>query len=86
MGSVARGTSTHRGSRPAHRAPQNDAGADHLREREVTVIDLRALRPEFFDSEVLPEGLRQAIVSFDAYVAIPDMRHSEPLNPVPRGE
>lgn len=60
--------------------------ADHLREDKVTVIDLRALRAEFFDSEVLSEDLRQAIVSFDAYVAIPDVRHSEPLNAVPRGE
>jgi hypothetical protein len=25
-------------------------------------------------------------VSFDAYVAIPDVEPAEPLNPVPRGE
>jgi len=60
--------------------------ADHLRENKVTVIDLRALRPEFFGSDVLSEDLRRAIVSFDAYVAIPDVQHSEPLNPVPREE
>ena len=65
---------------------ENSPFADHLREDKITVIDLRALRPEFFDSEVLPEDLRQAIVSFDAYLAIPDVQHSEPLNPVPRGE
>jgi len=60
--------------------------ADHLRDDKVTVLDLRALRAEFFDPDVLSEDLRKAIVSFDAYLTIPDVRHSEPLNAVPRGE
>jgi len=60
--------------------------ADHLREGKVTIIDLRALRPGYFDWDFLPDAQRRAIVSYDAYIAIPDVQHSEPLNPVPRGE
>lgn len=60
--------------------------ADHLRDDTVTVIDLQALRAEYFDSDVLPDELRYTLVAYDAYVAIPDVQHSEPLNPVPRGE
>lgn len=60
--------------------------AKHLREDKITIIDLRALRPRYFDWAFLPERPREAIVSIDAYIAIPDVEHSEPLNPVPRGE
>ena len=59
--------------------------ADHLRDDEITIIDIRALRPHYYDWDFLPEDLRQAIVSIDAYVAIPDVQSAEPLNPVPRG-
>jgi len=59
--------------------------AKHLRENKITIIDLRALRPRYFDWDFLPDKLHEAIVSIDAYIAIPDVRHSEPLNPVPRG-
>lgn len=64
----------------------NGPFAKHLRDDKVTIIDLRALRPRYFDWDILPEELSQAIVALDAYVAIPDVRPSEPLNPVPRGE
>jgi len=60
--------------------------AEHLRDDKVTVIDLRALRPGYFDWDFLSEEVRRTITSFDAYVTIPDVRHSEPLNAVPRGE
>jgi hypothetical protein len=60
--------------------------AKHLREGKVTIIDMRALRPRYFDWDFLPDKLHEAIVSIDAYIAIPDVQHSEPLNPVPRGE
>jgi len=57
----------------------------HLHEDRITVIDLRALRP-YFGADFLSERLNQGLVSFDAYVAIPDVEPSEPLNAVPRGE
>ncbi|MFB6232338.1 MAG: hypothetical protein ABEL04_14405 [Salinibacter sp.] len=60
--------------------------AKHLRENKITIIDLRALRPRYFDWDILPDKLHEAIVSIDAYIAIPDVQHSEPLNAVPRGE
>lgn len=60
--------------------------ADHLREGKITIIDMRALRPRYFDWDFLTDDLHEAIVATDAYVAIPDVRPSEPLNPVPRGE
>lgn len=60
--------------------------ADHFREDRITIIDIRALRPRYFDWEFLPDDLRQEIVSIDAYVAIPDVEPSEPLNPLPREE
>jgi len=47
---------------------------------------MRALRPGYFDWDFLPDKLHEAIVAMDAYIAIPDVQHSEPLNPVPRGE
>jgi len=57
----------------------------HLRNDRITVIDLRPLR-RHFSADFLSEDLRRLIVSFDTYVAIPDVRSSEPLNPLPRGE
>jgi hypothetical protein len=60
--------------------------ADHLREDTITVIDLRALRPRYFDWDFLPDKLHEAIVAMDAYVAIPDVQPSEPLNSIPREE
>jgi hypothetical protein len=60
--------------------------AKHLREDEITIIDMRALRPRYFDWDFLPDKLHEAIVSIDAYIAIPDVQRSEPLNPIPRGE
>lgn len=57
----------------------------HLRENRITVIDLRPLRKYLGASFLSPE-LSRAIVSNDAYVAIPGVEHSEPLNPVPRSE
>ena len=60
--------------------------ATHLREDAITIIDMRALRPRFFDWDFLPDKLHEAIVSMDAYIAIPDVQRSEPLNPIPRGE
>ena len=60
--------------------------AKHLREDKITIIDMRALRPRYFDWDFLPDKLHEAIVSIDAYIAVPDVQHSEPLNPVPRGE
>jgi hypothetical protein len=60
--------------------------AKHLREDKVTIIDMRALRPRYFDWDFLPDKLHEAIVSIDAYIAIPDVQHSAVLTPVPRGE
>lgn len=60
--------------------------AEHLRDDEIAIIDMRAFRPRYFDWEFLSDDLRRAIVAMDAYVAIPDVESSEPLNPVPRGE
>jgi len=61
--------------------------ADHLREDQITIIDMRALRSRYFDwRAILPDDLLQEIVATDAYVAIPDVERAEPLNPVPRGE
>lgn len=60
--------------------------ASHFSADSVTVVDLRPLRPRYFDWDFLSDRLRQAILAVDAYVAIPDVRPSEPLNPVPRGE
>lgn len=57
----------------------------HLREDEITVIDLRPLR-RYFGAAFLSERMSRGMVSFDAYIAIPDVHHSEPLNAVPRGE
>lgn len=59
--------------------------AGHLRNDKITVIDLRPLR-RYLSADFLSSRLRRGMVSFDAYVAIPDVRRSEPLNPVPRGE
>jgi hypothetical protein len=60
--------------------------ATHLREDRITIIDMRALRPRYFDWDFLPDKLHEAIVSMDAYVAIPDVQRAEPLTPIPRGE
>jgi hypothetical protein len=60
--------------------------ADHLREDRITIIDMRALRSRYFDWDVLSDEIHESIVSTDAYVAIPDVEPSEPLNPVPKGE
>jgi len=57
----------------------------HLREDEITVIDLRPLR-RYFGAEFLSEKLNRGIVSFDAYISIPDVQHSETLNAIPRGQ
>lgn len=75
---------------PAH-AGSEDGGTDspfakHLRDDKITVIDLCFLRPRYFDWDFLSDGLRQRLVAVEAYVAIPDVQHSTPLNPVPRGE
>jgi len=59
--------------------------ADHLRDGQITIIDLRALRPRYFDWDFLSEDLRRWIVAADAYMAIPDVEPAEPLTPVPRG-
>lgn len=59
--------------------------APHLRDDKITVIDLRPLR-RYLSADFLTSRLRRGMVSFDAYVAIPDVHHSEPLTPVPRGE
>jgi len=58
--------------------------ADHLRDGKITIIDMRALRPRYFDWDFLSEDQRRAIVATDAYVAIPNVEPAEPLNPVPR--
>ncbi len=58
---------------------------DHLQDGKITIIDMRALRPRYFDWDFLSEDLRTSIVSTDVYVAIPDVEAAEPLNPVPRG-
>ncbi|MFB6098846.1 MAG: hypothetical protein ABEK84_07020, partial [Salinibacter sp.] len=57
----------------------------HLRKDAVTVIDLRPLR-RYFGADFLSEKLSRQLVSFDAYISIPDVQPSDPLNPVPRGE
>ena len=59
--------------------------AGHLGEDRITVIDLRPLRP-YLGADFLSPQLRRLIVSFDAYVAIPDVERSEPLSPMPRSE
>lgn len=59
--------------------------AEHLRDDAVTVIDLRPLR-RHVGADFVSDELRRWIVSFDAYVALPDVQPSEPLNPLPRGE
>jgi hypothetical protein len=59
--------------------------AEHLRDDTVTVIDLRPLR-RHVGADFVTDELRRWIVSFDAYVALPDVQPSEPLNPLPRGE
>lgn len=59
---------------------------DHLRKDKITIIDMRALRPRYFDWDFLSDDLHETIVGADAYVAIPDVQSSEPLNPIPRGE
>ena len=64
----------------------NSPFTKHLREDKITVFDLRALRPRFSDWTFLPDALRQDIVSFDAYIAIPDVQPSTPLNPVSKSE
>ena len=64
----------------------NSPLADHLREDRITIIDLRALRPRYFDWDFLPDEVREGIVATDVYIAIPDVRPAEPLNPVPRGQ
>lgn len=56
---------------------------DHLRDDSITVIDLRPLRA-YFGADFLSERMNQGIVSYDAYVAIPDVEPSEPMNAVPR--
>ncbi len=60
--------------------------AKHLRGDKITIIDMRALRPRYFDWDFLPDKLHEAIVSMDAYVAIPKVQRAEPLNPIPRGK
>ena len=60
--------------------------ASHLRDDRITIIDMRALRPRYFDWDFLPDKLHEAIVAMDAYIVIPDVQHSESLNPIPRGE
>lgn len=65
--------------------PEGSAFRPHLREDRITVIDLRALRPRYFDWEFLADRVHEAIVAVDAYIAIPDVEPSEPLNPIPRG-
>jgi hypothetical protein len=59
--------------------------ARHFRDDQITVMDLRPLR-EYFGADFLSDRLSEGLISFDAYVAIPDVAPSEPLNPVPRGE
>jgi hypothetical protein len=60
--------------------------APHLRDDRITIIDMRALRPRYFDWDFLPDKLHESIVAIDAYITIPDVQHSESLNPIPRGE
>ena len=60
--------------------------AKHLQEDEIAIIDMRALRPRYFDWDFLPDKLHEAVVSIDAYIAIPDVQHSGVLNSIPRGE
>jgi len=74
------------GACTAYLGGEDSPFADHLREDEITIIDLRALRPRYFDWDFLPDDLRDEIVSVDAYVAIPDVEPSEPLTPLPREE
>ena len=57
----------------------------HLHDDRITVIDLRPLR-QYFGADFLSDRLNRGLMSYDAYVAIPDVRPSELLNPVPRGE
>jgi hypothetical protein len=74
------------GACTAYLGGEDSPFADHLREDEITIIDLRALRSRYFDWDFLPDDLREEIVSVDAYVALPDVEPSEPLTPLPRGE
>ena len=60
--------------------------ADHLKEDRITIIDLESLRPGYYEWDVLSDERRRMIVSYDIYVAIPDVRPSTPLNPVSGGE
>jgi hypothetical protein len=39
-----------------------------------------------FGAHVDPDDLHEAIVPMDACVAIPNVQHSELLNPAPQGE
>ena len=59
--------------------------AGHLQENRITVIDLRPLRKHLGAGFLSPK-LSRAIVSNDAYVAIPSVEHSKPLNAVPRSQ
>jgi hypothetical protein len=70
----------------AYLGGENSPFADHFREDRITIIDMRALRSRYYDWDFLPDDLRVEIVSIDAYVAIPDVEPSDPLNPVPRGQ
>lgn len=51
---------------------------DHLRDNRITVIDLRPLR-QYFGASFLSPAQRRRIVSYDAYVAIPDVSPSKIL-------
>jgi len=52
----------------------------HLSRDRVTVIDLRALRPGGYARwDFLSEDLRQALLQYDAYLAIPDVTSSGPF-------
>ncbi|WP_263788154.1 hypothetical protein [Salinibacter grassmerensis] len=54
---------------------------DHLREDKVVVIDLRPLR-RYFGASFLSSEDRRRIVSYDAYVAIPNVSPSDLLNSI----
>ncbi|MFB6279679.1 MAG: hypothetical protein ABEK75_09250, partial [Salinibacter sp.] len=56
--------------------------AQRRREDKIPIIDLRALRPRYFDGNVLPNRRHEAIVSMAAYVVIPNVQRAELLIPI----
>lgn len=58
--------------------PRETQLARHLSTERITVIDLAALRTRYLGWDFLDDRMRTAILAYDAYVAIPDVRPSTP--------